>query len=111
LAKGMVGEQRHSQEVVLIGMHRTPEMSDLPFVQEEINVLQELLKTSSKVQTKVVLCPTRAIVLSTLPSQQIIHFSCQRYSSVLDPSSNKLLLNDWKIEPLVVADLTFRQHN
>ena len=40
-----------------------------------------------------------------LRQAQILHMACHRYSSHLDPSRSKLLLEDWQLFPLTVYDI------
>ena len=91
------------QNAALIGMPKTPDLKDLPFVESELKALQELLP--SQIQTTVVQSPTRDKVLSTIRDHQVVHFACHGLSSV-DPAQSKLALTDWKTMPLTVLDLT-----
>lgn len=75
---------------------------NLPFVVKETNELNNLL--SSRIQTTVVLKPTRENVLSILHDHQIVHF-LYHSSSPVNPSQSQLVLHDWKISPLTVSDL------
>src|SRR5208282_1558903 len=40
-----------------------------------------------------------------LGKYQIVHFSGHGYVSEVDPSESRLLLSDWQMRPLTVADL------
>jgi tetratricopeptide (TPR) repeat protein len=119
-------ESLESQKVMLVGMAKTPEQGDIPFVETELAEVHKLLPSSihttiildptreiefrklllSEIQTTVIPDPTKETVMSTIRDQQVIHFSCHGYSSVADPSQSLLLLKDWKTSPLTVSDLT-----
>jgi hypothetical protein len=91
------------QKALLVGMPKTPEWSDLPFVEKELEEVGTIL--APYVRTTVISDPTRETVLLTLPDHQILHLACHGHSSATDPSQSKLLLNDWRTSPLNVADL------
>jgi len=93
----------NSQKAMLVGMPETPGQDKLPFVAMEINELNNLL--SPRIQTIVIQNATRENVLLMLREHQIVHFSCHGYSSPVNPSDSRLLLNDWQISPLTVSDL------
>ena len=75
-----------NQKAIFIGMPRTPEQTDLPFVIKEIDALVKWLSLSPNIQTTFIEQPTRAAVLSMLSDYQIVHFSCHGHSSAADPS-------------------------
>lgn len=91
------------QKALLVGMPRTANHPDLPFVDMEVERLRELL--SAGISTTVLKGPTKSQVLDMLKEHQIVHFSCHGYSSS-DPSQSKILFSDWETSPLTVADLT-----
>ena len=92
-----------TQKFLIIGMPKTPGWKDLPFVQDEIEELQKL--ASMAVPPTVMYKPTRAMVLSTLSDQQIVHLACHGDLSVFDPSQSRLVLEDWETESLTISDL------
>ena len=95
----------HSKEkAILVAMPTTPEQTNLPFVKTEVKDLENLFSKAS-IDTTVMQNPTRTEVLSELPQYTIVHFACHGYSAD-DPSQSSLLLEDWKIAPLTVSDLT-----
>lgn len=83
-------------------MPKTPERSVLPFADMEVDQLQKLIP--NEVEAAVISHPTRSIVLSALQDAQIVHFACHGCSAP-DPSQSRLLLVDWKTQPLTVSDL------
>ena len=99
----IMSDQMQEQKAVLIAMPETPEQSDLKFAGKEVSDLQKLL--SPHIATTVIQNPTRHEVLSLLPENQIVHFSCHGHSAT-DPSQSSLFLNDWTTSPLTVSDLT-----
>jgi CHAT domain-containing protein len=74
-----------------------------PFVEKEIEGLKELIPNCTVVSS-----PTKEAVLSTLNNHQIVHFSCHGSTSVSDPALGKVVLNDWKTDPLTVSDFSSR---
>ena len=91
------------QRALIIGMPKTLEQADLPFVKAEIEKLKELIPAG--IETTVLYNPSSATTLSLLQNHQIVHFACHGYSAI-DPSQSQILLDDWKIEPLTVSRLT-----
>ena len=107
-ARERLKQTSHPKELraLLIGMPKTAEQNDLPYVEEEILGLEELFRrTPTNVTTTVVKRPTRINVLSTLAEYQIAHFACHGFSAS-GPAQSMLLLTDWKTVPLTVLDLT-----
>ena len=49
--------------------------------------------------------PTKANVLTYVPSCTIAHFACHGYTNPVDPSQSLLLLHDYQRDPLNVAAL------
>jgi len=52
--------------------------------------------------------PTKANVLTYVPSCTIAHFACHGYTNPVDPSQSLLLLHDYQRDPLNVAALAAR---
>jgi tetratricopeptide (TPR) repeat protein len=92
------------EKAIVVGMSTTPEQKSLPFVETEVKELENLFSNAS-IYTRVMRNPTRMEALSELPQYTIVHFACHGYSAD-DPSQSSLLLEDWKIAPLTVSDLT-----
>ena len=91
------------ESAILVAMRTTPDRNSLPFVETEINDLENLF-SNAFINTTVMLNPTKTETLSALPQYTIAHFACHGYSAD-DPSQSSLLLQDWKISPLTVSDL------
>jgi hypothetical protein len=91
------------QRMMVVAMPTTPDHADLPFVNDEIALLQTL--TSSSHNSTIIQSPTRETVLSEMSDYPIIHFACHGSSSAEDPSQSKLLLTDWRDTPLTVSDI------
>ena len=93
------------QKVVIVGMPETSSESDLPFVKDEMNMLQELIPRC--INCTVLACPTRESVLNTIIDHQVVHLACHGRSR-LDPSQSMFMLKDWKSSPLTVSDIISR---
>ena len=92
------------EKAILVAMPTTPGQKSLPFVEMEVEDLENLFSKAS-INTRVMQNPTRTEILSELSQYTIVHFACHGYSAD-DPSQSSLLLEDWKIAPLTVSDLT-----
>jgi CHAT domain-containing protein len=88
------------QKILLVGMSKTPEQPDLPFVEQELELIQQLKMGNYKLAIP----PIRQTVLDEIVHHQIVHLACHGHSAV-DPSQSMLLLEDWKTSPLTVSDL------
>lgn len=88
-----------SQRAMLTGMIETLECKDLSVVQREIDILKILISDST-----ILMNSTKEVVLVGMQNHQIVHLACHGQSSI-DPSQNKLLLDDWETTPLRVVDL------
>jgi len=88
-------------EILFVSMSETPENSKLDSV-NEIRIVEENIARS--IRRKVLEKPTKEQVLGDLRDHKVVHFSC--HSEVdPDPSKSRLLLTDWKTDPLTVADI------
>jgi CHAT domain len=92
------------QKAMLIGWPEESEEDDLAFVSDDIEIVNSLL--SPHIQATVLQKPDRKRVLSRLGEHHIVHFSCHGYSSATNPSESRLLLKNWRTDPLTVSDLT-----
>jgi CHAT domain-containing protein len=91
------------QSILLVGMSDPPDQAKLPFVDEELKLIQHLIPPT--INSVVPGTPTRQIILAEIESHQIVHLSCHGHPET-DLSQSTLLLEDWKTSPLTVADLT-----
>lgn len=92
------------KKVLLISMPETPGSSDLIDADSEVAFVDSLLPpnlTRQHLRT-----PTKSEVRNHLFNSQVVHFAGHGDSHFSDPSQSKLLLRDWKTDPLSVADLT-----
>ena len=92
------------QKVLLVAMPNTPNCGPLPYVEKEIADLDGLIPNT--VVKPFLQTPKKADVIAGIREGQITHFACHGQSSYPDPSQSRLLLRDWKVDPLTVADLT-----
>ena len=98
-----VVSQSEQQKVLLVGMPKTPDEADLPFVEDEIKMINAL-HPDLLISTLPEGSRTREEVMASILSCQIVHLACHGYSAP-DPSQSMLLLEDWKTSPLKVLDL------
>ncbi|CAG8428350.1 unnamed protein product [Penicillium salamii] len=92
--------ERGSGKAVLVGMEKTPGLTDLPFVPLEMNKLERLcgLLQVQISQPQ----PCREDILSALNDCDVFHFAGHGQTDQQDPSQSSLLLADG---PLALADL------
>jgi tetratricopeptide (TPR) repeat protein len=91
-------------KALLIAMEHTPGVSSrLQFASSEVQQLSGLCKSMAlePVQT----ARAKKEVMSHIPDCNIFHFAGHGRADVEDPSQSYLLLEDWKEDPLRVADL------
>jgi len=91
---------------LILAMPTTSGQASLRFVEDEVRNITKLFSNTSIV-TKVIINPTRAQALSELPKHSIVHFTCHGHSKE-DPSRSCFLLEDWKLSPLTVRDITLQ---
>ncbi|KAH7124631.1 CHAT domain-containing protein [Dactylonectria macrodidyma] len=102
-----------SKTTLLVSMRTTPQHpdpkvpkpGDLRFAEEEIQILGNLLSSSTS-KAKKLEEPCKGDVLGSIDTCTIFHFAGHGISDPLDPSKSCLLLNDWVGNPLTVEDLT-----
>jgi CHAT domain-containing protein len=92
------------QRAILVGMPKTPKLKDIPFAEQEIRELRDVLAQHVKVE--VVHEPTYTKVISSVADSQIIHLACHG-DSMPDPSESRLYLQDWENNPLTIAKLMY----
>ncbi|MDT0168455.1 CHAT domain-containing tetratricopeptide repeat protein [Pseudarthrobacter sp. BRE9] len=96
-------EQRR---MLVVAMPRTPNQTDLPSVIHEV----ETLRTIYADKVTVLGLPgtgaaTRDAVLAVLPDYSLVHFACHGENNLANPSASRLLLDDYRAQPLTVLDL------
>ncbi|KAF3928234.1 hypothetical protein AA313_de0207372 [Arthrobotrys entomopaga] len=98
-------QQYNNGTAMMISMKTTPGLpsSDLMYAEEEIKMLKDLcpglgLKPSTP-------AARRQDVLQALPDCKIFHFAGHGNTNARDPSQSHLLLNDYQVKPLTMADL------
>ncbi|OTA96294.1 hypothetical protein M434DRAFT_27941 [Hypoxylon sp. CO27-5] len=92
-----------SRRVVLVAMSDTPERKTLPFVKNEVAMLDKLCKEMGLEST----IPERRKkdVLSHLSGCRIFHFAGHGHTDTNDPLQSHILLEDWQNDRLTVASL------
>ncbi|KAK6538619.1 hypothetical protein TWF694_010197 [Orbilia ellipsospora] len=88
---------------VLISMPNTIRQPALPYVEKEINVVEELCKGLELNPLRPT--TTQKEVLSHLQGCEIFHFAGHGRSDPSNPSKSCLLLEDWEASPLTVENL------
>jgi tetratricopeptide (TPR) repeat protein len=93
-----------SKQVLVVAMEDTPGSKPLPFATKEAAVIREVFCKSTSLE---LIEPDRRKedVLLHLRDCDIFHFAGHGYTDVKDPSQSHLRLEDWKDNPLRVADL------
>ena len=93
-----------SKQVLIVAMEDTPGGKSLPFATEEAAVIREVFCKSTSLE---LIEPDRRKedVLLHLRDCYIFHFAGHGYTDVKDPSQSHLRLENWKENPLRVADL------
>ncbi|KAI3317266.1 CHAT domain-containing protein [Xylariaceae sp. AK1471] len=93
----------HLSNAVLIAMEDTPGNFSLPFAAKEVDVLSNLCDSMGHAFVK----PNRRKqdVLCHFHQCTIFHFAGHGYTDDMDPLKSYLLLEDWRSNPLTVADL------
>ena len=88
---------------MFVGMAKTPERSDLPFVKDELKAIRDLIP-STNVNLQDFKNPTKERIMQALSHCQFVHFACHGQSD-FNPSKGALLLEDWRRAPLTVNDI------
>jgi CHAT domain-containing protein/tetratricopeptide (TPR) repeat protein len=98
--------KKHS--VLLVSMKNTPGTSKtLKHAEEEVEEVAKVLpKDIDKVSLRM---PTKKDVLPKITSSSVFHFAGHGVSDPTDPSRSRLLLADYKTNPLTVTDLAALQ--
>ena len=86
-----------------MAMPKTPGQSDLPFTEDELRGIRDLLPKSISIVIKHT--PAKQDILGLLHRVQIVHLACHGQSVYDDPSQSFLLLKDWQTDPLTVGDI------
>ncbi|KAJ4116190.1 hypothetical protein NW768_011163 [Fusarium equiseti] len=95
-------EQGKQNDAVLVAMEETTGQMSLPNARTEIDKVRELCPL---LNLKATTPPRRkADILKHLRKCTVLHFAGHGESS-RDPSQSRLLLDDWKTDPLTVGDL------
>jgi len=87
-------------EILFVAMPETPDKAPFPSLEAEISVVRSALP-SLRVLPK----PTKETALSSLKSANICFLGCHGEWEERDPSKSRLLLRDWRQDPLTVANI------
>jgi hypothetical protein len=91
-------------QALLVCMQETPEQPTLRFAAGEVKMLEEFCP-SLQLQPVRLNQQRREDVLAGLRTCKVLHFAGHGESDLSEPSRSCLLLEDWKTNPLTVADL------
>ncbi|KJZ70854.1 hypothetical protein HIM_09768 [Hirsutella minnesotensis 3608] len=91
------------ENALLIAMEETPGHGVLRFARQEMEALRRLCPSLNL--NPITPPPHREDVLAHLRLCKIFHFAGHVKTDPIDPSKNSLLLEDWKDNPLTVADI------
>ena len=90
-----------SQIVLMVNMPTTPNQNPLPFVDKEINAIDNLLPGSIK---RIKLRhPIKSEVVDIIRQCSVAHFAC--HGSVNNHLEPQILLKDWETNPFSVVDM------
>ncbi|EXL64729.1 hypothetical protein FOPG_19016 [Fusarium oxysporum f. sp. conglutinans race 2 54008] len=92
-----------SQDVVLVAMQYTPEQTLLQYARDETTAVQAVCKSMGLLYTQPQ--PYKKEVSLALEASRIFHFAGHAGAHPTDPLQSRLLLADWKHDPLTVASL------
>ncbi|KAK0703658.1 CHAT domain-containing protein [Lasiosphaeria miniovina] len=92
-------------KALLVAMEYTPGSARLPFATKELAMLRRLFQDSMSVQLIELTQQRTQEVLSSLQDCDIFHFAGHGYTDPNNPLQSHLRLEDWKANPLRVADL------
>jgi hypothetical protein len=98
--------ENHSQEesqILMLAMPNTPNQNDLPFVEEEVKVIDNLLPSS--INRTILSLPTKSQMVENIGNCFVVHFACHGIVDS-DPSKSRMLFTDWGIDPFTVADMS-----
>ncbi|KAH6979149.1 CHAT domain-containing protein [Fusarium venenatum] len=97
-------EQKGNEDLILVAMESTPEQGHLDHAVKEIQVICDVTKGSDIISPKEPLTYKKD-VLSTLRSCSIFHFAGHGGTNSLNPLESRILLSDWKDDPLSVENI------
>ena len=97
-------DNAEASTALLVAMPTTPSQSALPCAEKEVKEVGALI--ANRITKTIVLQPSKSEVLNSLAGCHVVHFACHGESNPDDPSKSRLLLQDWKDDPLSVADIT-----
>ena len=90
----------NNSDVLFVAMPETPDKVSFPSLGDEISAVRKALPFVHVLQT-----PTKLIALSFLKSANICFLGCHGEWEERDPSKSRLLLQDWREDPLTVSDV------
>ncbi|KAL6924090.1 hypothetical protein FSST1_001364 [Fusarium sambucinum] len=97
-------EQKVKEDLVLVAMESTPEQDHLEHAAKEIQAIRDVTKGSDILSPKE---PStyKEDLLSALRCCSIFHFAGHGGTDSLNPLESRILLSDWKADPLSVENI------
>jgi CHAT domain len=86
---------------LIIAVPDAPGAAPLPGADAEANFLAKLIPGARRLPH-----PSRDTVLQALPGYRVAHFACHAVSDSTDPAASRLILDDYLVSPLTVADIS-----
>ncbi|MFD8966703.1 CHAT domain-containing protein [Streptomyces sp. NPDC059568] len=99
---------RTTDRALIVAMPTTPDGEPLPFAAREAERVRRhypdsrlLVRTPDVMEDR----PVKRRVMEELPHCAVAHFACHGHSDPVNPSDDRLLLEDHRTDPLTVAEL------
>jgi tetratricopeptide (TPR) repeat protein len=106
------GASTNPAQALLVNMTYTPDNDPLSSATKEVDIVQGLCNSIS--YKSIMPIRRKQDIMSHLPNCKIFHFAGHGSTDNADPSKSSLLLEDWKKDPLTVAnllELNLREHS
>ena len=92
------------ERAFIVAMERTPGYQDLPFAAEEVEALRSLCESVFIDPMDLGRRKEEVIAMLAMSRCRLFHFAGHGLTDESDPTKSSLVLEDWKDDPLTVAD-------